>query len=81
MLGPGGIAPLAQRQLAAWQQLAAGWRLQLNERFSLRCDDCGALVVLLTDALDHSYRVTPQQITDATVMHLRRCHEDLDPDR
>ena len=70
MLGPSGLAPLALHQLAAWQQVAAGWQLRLDHGH-LRCADCEGPVLAVADAHGRPYRITGQMITDATVMHLR----------
>ncbi len=80
MLGPGGLGALAQRQLAAWQQVAMSWLLRRGHDH-LRCVDCHGPVLAIADADGRPYSLTPQQILDATVMHLRQRHEDLDPDR
>ncbi len=82
MLGPSGLGALAQQQLAAWQQIAMSWPVALSRiQGGLRCVDCDGLVTRLIDSGDIAYHVSAQQILDATVMHLRQRHEDLDPDR
>jgi hypothetical protein len=87
MIGPSGIAPLAQRQLAAWQQLAADWPLLVERRTEASglkvlhhvCAECFSSVFALQDQAGQSFRVTPQHVLDATVMHLRARHADLEP--
>ncbi len=80
MPGPGRLAPLALGQLAAWQQIAATWPLRIGDGH-LRCAPCLGPVLAVFDANSTPYVLTPQQVTDATVLHLRNHHEDLDPDR
>lgn len=80
MIGHSGIGPLATRQLAAWQELAATWPLRAGRTGShLVCAGCDASVLPLVDGGDLPYAVTVQMITDATVMHLRRRHADMEP--
>jgi hypothetical protein len=92
VIGPSGIAPLAQRQLAAWQQVAMGWPLVIAERettaehprlagviqLHLTCQHCEASVAVLHDGAA-GYLLTPQLILDCTVNHLRRRHADQEP--
>ena len=82
MLGPGGIAPLAAAQLAAWQQIAERWPLTLSAGGRTRlCQSCGKGVYLETDEHGVPYRYTPAERTAHIVLHLRAHHADLDPDR
>lgn len=82
MPGPGRLGAVARQQLAAWQQVAADWPVRVGGGAShLHCGDCGGPVLAIADGTATAYHLTPQQIMDATVMHLRARHEDLDPDR
>ncbi len=80
MLGPSGLGALARVQLAAWQQIAMSWPVQV-EQHHLRCRECKGQILTIADKDGFLYTLTPQHVLDATVMHLRQCHEDLDPDR
>ena len=78
MTGPQGIAPLALRQLAAWQAVAAGWTATVAEDH-LRCVACQASILAVGDPRGIRYMITSQMILDATVMHLRARHAEMEP--
>ena len=73
------LAPLAARQLAAWEQLADGWPL-MEDAGVRRCVSCLAGVELITDPDGRPYRWTEEQHRANIVLHLRHRHPDLDPD-
>lgn len=81
MIGPAGIAPLAQRQLAAWQRVAADWpvhAIDQDDEMHLACGECGRSIVPLRNGSgDYHYNLS--HFTDATVMHLRARHADMEP--
>ncbi len=79
MPGPGGLGALARQQLAAWQQLAAGWPL-VQDGPCLRCARCQVNVIRTHDNRGLSYRYEQDQVLALTVAHLRACHEDLNPE-
>jgi hypothetical protein len=83
MIGPSGLAPLALHQLAAWQRLAGEWSLCSAElapgQLHLTCVMCDASVMALHDAHGGPYYFNWQIVLDATVMHLRARHADLEP--
>ena len=78
MTGPQGIAPLALRQLAAWQDVAARWTATADGDH-LRCVACEASILPVGDPRGFRYMVTSQMILDATVMHLRARHAEMEP--
>ena len=82
MMGPSGIAPLAQRQLATWQAIAADWPVHAVDedgQIKLACERCGAGFVPLRNSTgDYHYRLG--HFTDATVLHLRARHAEVEPD-
>ena len=55
--GPPGIAPLALRQLAAWQAVAAGWTATMAEDH-LRCAACEASILAVGDPRGIRYMIT-----------------------
>jgi hypothetical protein len=59
--------------------VAADWPLYLDGAVHLRCGDCGQSVQQLVDGQGTPYPLTAQQLLDATVMHVRRRHEDAAP--
>jgi hypothetical protein len=84
VIGPQGLAPLALHQLAEWQALAMTWPLSLDLRGDddqphLMCADCLASVVPLADRGARPYQTAPGRVLDATVMHLRQRHADMEP--
>jgi len=86
MLDRPGIAPLAMRQLAAWEDLAGRWPLELDSAchpWVWRCARCpsGKGVFLATDDQGSRYRWTAQQRIQMITLHLRNHHLDLDPER
>jgi len=81
-----GIAPLALRQLAAWEDLAGRWPLELDSGehpWVWRCARCpsGKGVLLATDPQGARYRWTGRQRIQMITLHLRNHHADLDPER
>lgn len=76
------LAALAARQLAAWQDLADTWPLDLDDAADpavWRCPVCLLGVMLDTDRHGVPYRWTAQDRQDAVVLHLRTRHAALDP--
>ena len=74
-----GLAPMAARQLAAWEALAESWPL-FAENGVNRCVSCLAGVELITGPDGRPYRWTGEQHRANIVLHLRTRHPDLDPD-
>ena len=79
-LEPARIGALAQRQLAAWEDIARDWTVYIDEP-SMRCVSCHMEVYRLTDDHGVYYHWAPQQTLAMTVAHLRQAHLELDPDR
>lgn len=82
MLGPSGLAPLALRQLAAWQEIASAWPRELAERDGQQittCGKCGQGLWLLTDTHGSTYRYRPEQEQAMIVLHLRARHAEMEP--
>ena len=78
------LAPLGQRQLSAWQDLAGTWPTELDAGSPphvWRCGRCGGGIMLATDRHGTRYDWTAQSRRDMIVLHLRTRHEDLDPAR
>ena len=71
---------LADRQLAAWQALAEDWETYADGRVR-RCTACSASVYLITDAAGRPFQYGPDGLLALTVLHLRACHADMDPDK
>jgi hypothetical protein len=81
------IAPMAQRQLAMWEQIASNWILvptwreeQTSRRGMMHqlhfvCPNCDTSVFA---ASEQSF--TPAVIMAATVAHIRNRHREFDPD-
>jgi len=78
MMPLGELAPLAVRQLAAWEAIAAGWPVSLSGE-TWRCGDCTGPVALAVDGAKRTYQYTREQFLALTVLHLRNHHADLDP--
>ena len=76
----GGIAPIAQAQLAAWQALAADWATYPDGPCR-RCASCGQAVYRIKDDHGSAYQYRDGEILALAVAHLRQAHPDLDPDR
>ena len=82
MLGRPGLAPVAQRQLAAWRALAGSWATELDSSghpWTWRCSDCGKGILLATDTQGARYEWSAQTRLDMITLHLRNHHADLDP--
>lgn len=77
----GELAPVAIRQLAAWEKIAEAWqaKVALDEEGVGRCGDCGKGVLVWIDRHGSPYRYTHEQVLALTVLHLRNHHADLDP--
>lgn len=71
---------LAERQLAAWEQIARDWPLSLDAEGVGRCA-CGKGVLVWIDRHAKPYRYSHEQVLSLTVLHLRNHHPDLDPDK
>jgi len=78
MMPLGGMAPQAQRQLAAWQAIADEWAYVYTDR-TWRCIPCGKGIALAEDESGRLYHYTQEQFTALIVLHLRNHHADLDP--
>jgi len=84
------MSHVALSQLAAWQEIAAAWPLVSAGREVVpggpviqvaECDRCGRGVLLQTDQAGREYSYTQAEWLAYVVLHLRTCHQDLDPDR
>lgn len=80
------LAPAAERQLAAWQELARDWAtLRVLDVdcgiWVVRCASCFGGIYRATDRHGHEYRYSDAEIGALVVDHLRRSHPGLDPDR
>ena len=74
------MSTLAERQLAAWQEIAAHWPLRITTDVC-ECVQCGKGVYLIRDTRGLPFRWTYDQRLAQTVLHLRNHHADLDPDK
>lgn len=74
-----GLAPLALRQLEAWQTVAQAWETGFD-RGCLRCVSCGQSIARMSDASGVAYHYDNDQLLALVVLHLRECHKELDPD-
>ena len=84
------LAPVAERQLAAWEAIARDWPLY-EDGDCERCASCHQNVIAVTDVLapveegtsrrPAAYAYTDEQRLALVVAHLRQAHMDLDPDR
>jgi hypothetical protein len=79
MFPSGGIAPLAQQQLAAWEAIARYWPT-VDDGSHERCGNCGQSIRALADNCGRPYQYIPEQRLALTVAHLRQAHAELDPD-
>jgi hypothetical protein len=82
MIGPRGIAPMAQRQLAAWQEIAASWGFTAAERDGqsvIVCGECGMGMWLATDRAGSAYTYTEAEKQAHIVLHLRTRHPGMEP--
>lgn len=73
------IDPIALRQLARWQQLAAKWPFSRDENY-WRCGDCMAIIHQVWDSRGNRYDISSADIAALEVAHLRRRHEGALPD-
>lgn len=77
-----GLAPVAQRQLAAWQAIAQTWPLTLDaQEGHLRCAHCQQSVARLADDQGRPYSYRPAEWLGMLVAHMRQAHPGADPDR
>ncbi len=82
MFPSAGLAPLAQAQLAAWQDLAQTWPLTLDAAEGhIRCGRCQQSVARLADDLGKAYSYWVRDWLAMVVAHLRQAHPEADPDR
>jgi hypothetical protein len=72
------MPPLALHQLSAWQELAARWASYVDDDH-LRCTACDGSILPVGDPKGIRYMITSQMILDATVMHLRARHAEMEP--
>jgi hypothetical protein len=81
---------VAERQLAAWQAIAADWPVSHDAQHgrdtamsahnrAWRCGDCQKGVALAYDDSGRRYQYTDEQWLALIVLHLRNHHPDLDP--
>jgi len=75
---------VAERQLAAWQQIAKGWLVDDampadDGQLVDRCRACGKGIALAADAYGNLYRYHRDEYLALIVLHLRNHHADLDP--
>jgi len=80
------LSTLAERQLAAWEELAESWHVSECDDDDTgqkvwRCSDCGKGITLSTDRNGVWYRYNHEQWLALKVLHLRNFHPALDPDR
>ena len=76
----GRVAPIAERQLAAWEALAAEWSSYADGPVR-RCVSCHIGILRTHDDSGAEYQYTDEQWLALVVAHLRQAHMDLDPDR
>ena len=74
------MSTLAERQLAAWQAIAARWDWSPRGPVA-RCNACGKSIALTRDSQDRPYMYSDDQWLALVVLHLRNFHPDLDPDK
>jgi len=70
---------VAERQLAAWQAIAADWPAPVDDEGVGRCERCGKGILLWTDPQARPFRWSREEVLALTVLHLRNHHTDLDP--
>lgn len=83
--GPHGIAPVAARQLAAWEAIGREWKTAKvfdvdTGTWNEACAECWDGLYRLTDRHGKPYAYSEADRLAAIVAHLRRSHLDLDPD-
>jgi len=77
-----GLAPLAQAQLAGWQEIADPWELITDPGGSYaRCHKCGQAIIRLFDDAGRPYAYPAGSELALKVAQLRQAHQELDPDR
>ena len=87
MMPLGQVAPLALRQLAAWEEIAKDWATfdgadaEFPNVVVERCASCFGGIYRKTDDLGKTYAYTDAEVLALVVAHLRLAHADLDPDR
>jgi hypothetical protein len=72
------LAPLAVKQLEAWEKIAGQWLLipqWRDDQFHMVCYVCDVSVFAASEQ-----SLTPNVFMAATVAHLRNVHRELDPD-
>ena len=82
------MSTLAERQLAAWEQLAGQAVTAEVPVVILRCEEpmltgfpCGKSIALLTDNYGRRHHYTDTDKLALVVLHLRNHHAHLDPDK
>ena len=75
------IAPVAARQLATWEEIAADWTWRLRDARVAACSHCGKGIALVHDSDGKAYVYSEDQWRALVVLHLRAWHADLDPDQ
>jgi hypothetical protein len=71
------IAPLAVKQLAAWEAIAAHWRTEVDDSGYLRCGECVQAIVRKTDDHGTHYELSAPEILAMTVAHIRQAHSEV----
>jgi hypothetical protein len=81
------MSTLAERQLAAWEQLAERAETAESQVIILLCQErmatgftCGKSIAVLTDNYGRRHHDTHEDMTALIVLHLRNHHAHLDPD-
>jgi hypothetical protein len=77
--GTGMIAPMAQKQLQRWRELADRWPWSNNEG-AYTCGDCGTMIHQIHDSWGNPYLITSDELSALEVAHLHIRHEGALPD-
>jgi hypothetical protein len=86
------LPPIAERQLAAWQEIAQDWPTvsvcDVEDKtddgegvWVERCVSCFGGIYRVTDPHGHPYPYSDADRLALVVAHLRQAHLGLDPDR
>jgi hypothetical protein len=70
---------VAERQLAAWEKIAAGWPAEDAQQTIRICTACRKGIYLVTDQTGAPYVYTEEEILAHLVLHLRNHHLELAP--
>lgn len=80
MTHSGQLSGVAVAQLAAWQERAKAWPLNVTGDGHQRCQACGQSVVRRFDDEGRPFTYATETLLALVVAHLRQVHGDLDPD-